>query len=74
MNGTTIMTTLFVCAIRPILKQAIAVVMPEARSAMANIAQTDTTGGSSHDHHTFIVSYGGTNRPPPTKDTKIQMQ
>ena len=41
-----IMTTVFVCAIQPILKQAIAVVMPEARSAMANVALTDTTGGS----------------------------
>ena len=35
-----------VCAIQPILKQAIAVVMPEARSAMANVSQTNTTGGS----------------------------
>ena len=37
---------MFVCAIQPILKQATAVVMPEARSAMANVTQTDMTGGS----------------------------
>ena len=37
---------MFVCAIQPILKQAIAVVMPEARSAMADVALTDMTGGS----------------------------
>ena len=59
MNRMMIMMTVFVCVIQPILKQAIAVVVPEARSAIANVAQTDTTGGSSHDHHTFIVSYGG---------------
>ena len=46
MNRTTIMKTMFVCAIQSILKQAIAVVMPEARSAMANVAQTDKTGDS----------------------------
>ena len=56
MRTTTIMMTMFVCVIQLILKQAIAaVVMPEARSALVNVAQTDTTGGSSHDHHTFIV-------------------
>ena len=37
---------MFVCAIQPILKQAIAVVMPEARSAMVNVALMDMTGGS----------------------------
>ena len=52
MNRTTIMMTVFVCVIQPILKQAIAVVIPEARSAMANADQMDTTGGLSHDHHT----------------------
>ena len=40
------MMTVFVCEIQPILKQAIAVVMPKARIAMENVAQTDTTGGS----------------------------
>ena len=64
MSRTTIMTTVFVCAIQPILKWELAVVMPEARRAMANVAQMDTTGGSNHDHHTFIVSYGGAIVPP----------
>ena len=40
MNQMTIMTTMFVCAIQSILKQAIAVVMPEAKSAMANEVTT----------------------------------
>ena len=42
----TIMTTVFVCAIQLILKQAIAVVMTKARIAVANVIQMDTTGGS----------------------------
>ena len=46
MNQMMIMTTSFACEIQPILKQAIAVVMPKARIAMANVAQMDTTGGS----------------------------
>ena len=56
MNRTTIMTTVFVCAIQPILEQAITVVTPEARISMVNVAQTDTTGGSRHDHRIFIVT------------------
>ena len=66
------MTTVFVCATQPILKQAIAVVMPEARSAMANVAQTDTTGGSILGERPFsivkgyIISFAEDNPP---KDT-----
>ena len=46
----------FICAIQPILEQAIAVVTPEARIVMVNGSQTETTGGSRHDHRTFIVT------------------
>ena len=74
MNRTMIMTTVFDCAIQLILKQAIAVVVPEARSAIANVAQTDMRGGSSHDHDTFIVSYGGNKTFRPKKGTRIQTE
>ena len=37
MNRMTIITTVFVCAIQPILEQAIAVVTPETRIAMVNV-------------------------------------
>ena len=33
-----------------------------------------TTGGSSHDHHTFIVSYGGNKSFSPKKGTRIQTE
>ena len=61
MNWMTIMTTSFVCVIQPILKQDIAVVMPKARIAMANVAQTDTTGGSILETFGYQVKVRSTN-------------
>ena len=56
---------MIVCAIQPILKQAIAVVMPEARSAMAIVALTDTAGGT-------ILENLSITKPLVTKLKKIQ--
>ena len=72
MNRMTVTTTLVVSAIQLILKQAIAFVMPEARIAMANVAQTDTTGGSILSERLFstvkgyIISFGEDNSPKNT--------